>query len=109
MGTDPSRALRGTDVHMTALEKQVLLMRCDLQKARGKIAECRRIIKEKDEEMAGGTSRIAGVVRTDNHLRFAKGRAVSWNVRAPGRFERANRLKVPIPTYGGQQMHGECA
>ncbi len=45
------------------------------------------------------------VVRTDNHLRFAKGRAIAWNVRAPGRFEWANRLKVPIPSYGGQQTH----
>ncbi len=25
-------------------------------------------------------------VRTDNRLRFAKGRAIAWNVRAPGRF-----------------------
>ena len=47
-------------------------------------------------------------VRTDNRLRFAKGRAIAWNVRAPGRFEWANRLKVHIPSYGGQQMHAEC-
>ena len=48
-------------------------------------------------------------VRTDNRLRFAKGRAIAWNVRAPGRFEWANRLKVPIPSYGRQQTHAECA
>ena len=48
-------------------------------------------------------------VRTDNRLRFAKGRAIAWNVRALNRFEQANRLKVPIPSYGGQQTHAECA
>ena len=47
--------------------------------------------------------------RTDNRLRFAKGRAIAWNVRALNRFEWANRLKVPIPSYGGQQAHAECA
>ena len=48
-------------------------------------------------------------VRTDNRLRFAKGRAIAWNVWALNRFEWANRLKVPIPSYGGQPMHAVCA
>ena len=32
-------------------------------------------------------------------------RTIAWNGRAPGRFEWANRLKVLIPTYVGQQAH----
>ena len=44
MGADPNRALRGKDVRMAALEKQVLLLRGDLQGAYGEIAECRIII-----------------------------------------------------------------
>ena len=39
-------------MHMAALEKQVLLLRGDLQRAYGEIAECRRIIQEKDDEIA---------------------------------------------------------
>ena len=38
-----------------------------------------------------------------------RGRAIAWSVRAPGRFAWANRLKVPIPSYGGWQMHAERA
>ena len=48
-------------------------------------------------------------VRTDNRLWFGKGRAIAWNMRALGRFEWADRLKIPIRSYGGQQMHVECA
>ena len=49
-------------------------------------------------------------IRTDNRLRFAlEGRAISRNVRALNWFEWANRLKVPIPSYGRQQAHAECA
>ena len=48
-------------------------------------------------------------IRTDNRLRFAKGRAIAWNVRAPSRFEWANRLKAPPPSSDGQQMHAERA
>ena len=33
MGADPNHALRGTEARMAALEKQVLLLRGDLQKA----------------------------------------------------------------------------
>ena len=36
-------------------------------------------------------------------------RAIAWNVRVLNWFEWANRLKVPIPSYGGQQMRAECA
>ena len=52
MGADPNYALRGTDARMAALEKQVLLLRGDLQKAYREIAECRSIIQEKDKEIA---------------------------------------------------------
>ena len=52
MGADPNHALRGTEARMAALEKQVLLLRGDLQKAYGEIAECRSIIQEKDDEIA---------------------------------------------------------
>ena len=47
-------------------------------------------------------------IRTGNRLRSARGMAIAWNVRAPGRFERAGRLKVPITSYGGQRMRAEC-
>ena len=40
-------------------------------------------------------------VREDNRRRFAKGRAIAWNIRAPNRFECASKLWIPIPTYGG--------
>ena len=52
MGADPNHALRGTDARMAALEKQVHLLRADLQRAYGEIAKCRRIIQEKDDEIA---------------------------------------------------------
>ena len=52
MGAEPNYTLRGTDARMAALEKQVLLLRADLQRAYGEIAECRRIIQEKDDEIA---------------------------------------------------------
>lgn len=60
-------------------------------------------------EEGRGTSCTAGFVRTDNRLRNALGRAIAWNVRALNRFEWANRLKVPIPSYGAQQARAECA
>ena len=47
MGADPNRALRGTDAHMAALEKQVLLLR-RLAKGVREMAECRRIIQKDD-------------------------------------------------------------
>ena len=40
--------------------------------------------------------------------RFAKGRAIAWNIRVLNRFECANRLRIPIPSYGGL-AHAECA
>ncbi len=52
MGAEPNYTLCGTDARMAALEKQVLLLRGDLQRAYGEIAECRRIIQEKDDEIA---------------------------------------------------------
>ena len=52
MGADPNYALPGTKARMAALEKQVLLLRGDLQKAYREIAECRSIIQEKDGEIA---------------------------------------------------------
>ena len=39
-------------------------------------------------------------VRNDNRRRFAKGRAISWNIRVLNRFECARRLNIPIPSYG---------
>ena len=42
------------------------------------------------------------LVRADNRRRFAKGRAIVWNIRALNRFEHANRLRIPIPSYGAQ-------
>ena len=60
-------------------------------------------------EEGGGHQLHCRFVRTDNRLRFAKGRAIAWNVWAPSRFERANRMKVPIQSRGGQQTHAECA
>ena len=38
--------------------------------------------------------------RDDNRRRFAKGRAISWNIRVLSRFECAAKLDVPIPSYG---------
>lgn len=58
---------------------------------------------------AGGTNCAAGAARMDNRLRFAEGRANARNVRALNRLEWDNRLKVPIPSYGRQQAHAECA
>ena len=52
MDADPNYTLRGTDARMAALEKQVLLLRDDLQRAYGEMAECRSIIQAKDEEIA---------------------------------------------------------
>ena len=51
---------------------------------------------------SGNTICATGAVRTANRLRFAKWRVIAWNVRAPGRFERTNRLKVLFSSYGGQ-------
>ena len=47
-------------------------------------------------------------VRDDNRRRFTKGRAISWNIRILNRFECANRLSIPIPSYGGM-AHVGCA
>ena len=47
-------------------------------------------------------------VRKDNRRLFAKGRAIAWNIRALNRFECANRLNIPISSYGGV-AHAECA
>ena len=47
-------------------------------------------------------------VREDNRRRFAKGRAIVWNIRTLNRFECANRLNIPIPSYGGM-AHVGCA
>ena len=40
-------------------------------------------------------------LREDNRRRFAKGRAISWNILVLGRFRCANRLGIRIPSYGG--------
>ena len=42
-----------------------------------------------------------------NRKRFALGRAISWNIRVLNRFECANRLGVPLPSYG-KVPHAEC-
>ena len=47
-------------------------------------------------------------VREDNRRRFAKGRAIAWNIRVLNRFQCANRLRIPVPSYGGL-AHAECA
>ena len=39
-------------------------------------------------------------VRNDNRRRFAKGRAIAWNIRVLSRFECAARLNISIPSYG---------
>ena len=39
-------------------------------------------------------------IREDNRRKFAQGRAIAWNIRVLNRFECANRLKIPIPSYG---------
>ena len=46
-------------------------------------------------------------VRKDNRRLFAKGRAIAC-IRVLNRFECANRLNIPIPSYGGV-AHAECA
>ena len=43
-----------------------------------------------------------------NRILFAKGRAIAWNIRVLNRFECANRLHIPIPSYGGV-AHTVCA
>ena len=48
-----------------------------------------------------------GFVRDDNRRRFAQGRAIAWNIRVLNRFQCANRLNIPIPSYG--VTHSECA
>ena len=40
-------------------------------------------------------------IREDNRLRFAKIRAIAWNIKVLNRFECASKLWIPIPTYGG--------
>ena len=47
-------------------------------------------------------------VLENNRRRFAKGRAIAWNIRVLNRFECANRLSISIPSYGGM-AHVECA
>ena len=39
-------------------------------------------------------------IRDDNRRRFAKGRAIAWNIRVLSRFECAARLNISIPSYG---------
>lgn len=39
-------------------------------------------------------------IREDSRRRFPKGRAISWNIRVLNRFKWANRLGIPIPSYG---------
>ena len=48
------------------------------------------------------------LVREDNRRRFAKGKAIAWNIRVLNRFECANRLNIPIRSYGGM-AHVKCA
>ena len=43
-----------------------------------------------------------------NRILFAKGRAIAWNIRVLNRFECANRLHIPIPSYCGV-AHTVCA
>ena len=45
--------------------------------------------------------------RKDNWRLFANGRVIAWNIRILNRFECANRLNIPIPSYGGM-AHVEC-
>ena len=40
-------------------------------------------------------------IREDNRLRFARIRAIAWNIKVINRFECASKLRIPIPTYGG--------
>ena len=40
-------------------------------------------------------------IREDNRLRFAKIRAIAWNIKVLNRFECASNLRIPIPSYGG--------
>ena len=57
---------------------------------------------------------IEGIFRAEEtrrrqlHCRFAKGRIMAWNTRAPNRFACTSRLKTPIPPYDGL-AHMECA
>ena len=44
-----------------------------------------------------------------NRILFAKGRAIAWNIRVLNRFECANRLHIPIPSYGGVAHTVVCA
>ena len=59
-------------------------------------------------EETRGHQLLCRFVREDNRRRFAKGRAIAWNIRVLNRFECANRLRMPIPSYGGL-AHAECA
>ena len=59
-------------------------------------------------EETRGHQLLCRFVREDNRRRFAKGRAIAWNIRVLNRFECANRLRIPIPSYGGL-AHAECA
>ena len=59
-------------------------------------------------EETRGHQLLCRFVREDNRRRFAKGRAIAWNIRVLNRFECANRLRIPIPSYGGL-AHIECA
>ena len=42
------------------------------------------------------------LILADHRRRFTKVGAISRNIRAPNRFEHANRLRIPIPSYGAQ-------
>lgn len=48
------------------------------------------------------------LIRTDNRLRFAKEKVITWSVRALSNLKCADRLKAPIPSYG-RQAHAERA
>ena len=59
-------------------------------------------------EETRGHQLLCRFVREDNRRRFAKGRAIAWNIRVLNRFQCANRLNILIPSYGGL-AHAECA
>ena len=40
-------------------------------------------------------------IREDSRLRFAKIRAIAWNIKVINRFECASKLRIPIPACGG--------
>lgn len=42
------------------------------------------------------------LVLAGNRRRFAKGRAIAWNIQILNRFEHAACLGIPIPSYGTQ-------